>query len=401
MGINFPNSPTLNQVYPVPAQPGVPVYRWNGSAWVVTASPIDQAGTVRYDVAQSLSSSQIIQARQNIYTPPFDAMAYSGIQYNGNMEVTSDVARAAGVTVPNNTAPYICDGWQVYSNGPQAMGGQTLLGGSPGYPAYLQAYVATGNASPAAGTFAVITHYIEGYRSVRLAWGTVNAQPITIAFWCNAHRPGMYSGALRNADATRSYAFSFTINAADTWEYKTVTIPGDVTGTWKTDNAVGIIFDIALMAGTTYQTAPGAWTAGNFIGATGTINGVAVASSDVFYLTGVMILPGTETPSAARAPFIMRAYPDESEQCQRYYQILGAVAMSSYGAAGSNMYSPLSWLKPMRAAPTVALTGPSYSNASGVTLWSATTTTVTVFATIAAAGAAVMTLTGIYGNARF
>ena len=51
--------------------------------------PFDTA-TVRNNAPQSLTAPQQQQARQNIYAAPFDAMAYSGLQINGGMEVSQE-----------------------------------------------------------------------------------------------------------------------------------------------------------------------------------------------------------------------------------------------------------------------------------------------------------------------
>ena len=38
MAIDFPNSPTVGQVYPSPAVPGTPIYQWDGNKWVMLLS---------------------------------------------------------------------------------------------------------------------------------------------------------------------------------------------------------------------------------------------------------------------------------------------------------------------------------------------------------------------------
>lgn len=35
--INFPASPAINDLYPVPAVPGIPQYKWDGTTWLSTA----------------------------------------------------------------------------------------------------------------------------------------------------------------------------------------------------------------------------------------------------------------------------------------------------------------------------------------------------------------------------
>jgi hypothetical protein len=37
MGLNFPASPAINDLYPVPAVPGLPQYKWDGTVWLANA----------------------------------------------------------------------------------------------------------------------------------------------------------------------------------------------------------------------------------------------------------------------------------------------------------------------------------------------------------------------------
>ena len=192
---------------------------------------------------------------------------------------------------------------------------------------------------------------IEGYRISRLGWGAANAQPITLAFWAYAFRAGMYSGAANNGAFNRSYPFAFTINASNTWEYKTITIAGDTTGTWRNDNGIGLSIRFNLMIGTTYQAAAGAWIAGAFMGVTGSINGVQT-TSDTLLITGVTVLPGTEAPTSARAPLIMRPYG----QVRRLPAIQRRPTGNIRGVSdpGGFIGSGLQFSPSMRAAPACA-----------------------------------------------
>jgi hypothetical protein len=73
-----------------------------------------------------------------------------------------------------------------------------------------------------------------------LAWGTASASTVTLSFWVRSSLTGTFSGAVLNSATDRSYAFTYTINSANTFEQKTVTIAGDTSGTWLTTNGVGI-----------------------------------------------------------------------------------------------------------------------------------------------------------------
>jgi hypothetical protein len=321
---------------------------------------------VHYDVAQSLTIPQQQQARQNIYAAPFDAMAYSGLQINGAMEVSQENGLNA-VSV-SNTGKYICDGWVLSSSGIQVMQAYSGGGGLAGFPFVLVSKPTTANASPAAADRCTVSTRIEGYRIARLAWGSVSAQPITLAFWVFAARAGNYSGVVTNGGtATRSYPFSFTV-AAGVWQYVTVTIPGDTSGTWSTGNGVGMEIFFTLMAGSGNQAPANAWAAGSYFGATGTINGVA-ATTDQLLIGGVIVLPGNEAPSAVRSPFVMRSFADELALCQRYWEKsynyatpvasstgIGIRGNTTLGPGGiTNVGSTVAFATRKRATPTIQL----------------------------------------------
>src|SRR4029077_9555713 len=110
------------------------------------------------------------------------------------------------------------------------------------------------------------------------------------------------------------------INAVNTWEYKSITIPGDVTGTWLKDNSVGIQIFFAMVTGANFQ-APvaGAWQAGNYFSVAGALNFVTT-TSDVFRITGVTMLPGTMAITPAQSALTIRPFPIEQLVCQRYLQ---------------------------------------------------------------------------------
>jgi hypothetical protein len=327
---------------------------------------------VHYDVAQSLTIPQLEQARKNIYAAPFDAMAYSGLQINGGMEVSQE----RGFGSLSNSIGYVCDGWRSgYSGTVIVASAAYLAAGFAGFPNFLGLAPTTAQASLGAGDYAITTQGIEGYRIARLSWGTVNAQPITIGFWTSHHRPGLYSGSVRNSVSgvpNRSYVFTYTQTAADTPQYNTVTIPGDTAGTWATDNTIGMLITFSMGSGSTW-TAPSAntWTAGSYQAAPGQTNGVA-ATTDVFRLTGVIVLPGNEAPSAARSPFVMRSYDQELVTCQRYYRRIGGVVANDIGFSGwGTLVHSLPITPVMRAAPSISTFGTIYAvNIAGVNYYS-------------------------------
>jgi hypothetical protein len=154
---------------------------------------------------------------------------------------------------------------------------------------------------------------IEGLNIGDLGWGTANAKTVTLSFWVRSSLTGTFGGSLRNSAVNRSYPFSYTISAANTWEQKSITIAGDTSGTWLTTNGVGIRITLGLGNGSTYSGTAGAWASANYQSATGATS-VVGTSGATFYITGVQLEVGSTA-----TPFERRLYNQELANCQRYY----------------------------------------------------------------------------------
>jgi hypothetical protein len=325
----------------------------------VATTAFTAVSSVRADIAQSLTLPQQVQARQNIFAAPFDALAYNGMQINGSMEASQE----RGTTV-RTTPGYVCDGWNINWSGSMVLNGQQVVDAPGGYNNSIKVTVTTAQPSLAASDQAIFYTLIEGYRVSRLAFGTPGAQPLSFAFWVKANRPGTYSGVVINGGQTRAQSFTFTINSANTWEYKTVTIAvGDATGTWAKDNTVGLFVLISLAVGSGGMITPGSWVAtavGAARGAPGSTNGVA-ATTDTFQFTGFVVLPGIELPSSDRSPLIMRPYDQELPTCKRYYQAMlypdAFISFGMYALAGAQPQQSFTLLAEMRSLPTALIAG--------------------------------------------
>jgi hypothetical protein len=289
---------------------------------------------------------------------PLDALAYNGMQYNGSMELSQE----NGTSAQTVSVKYIVDGWMFNMSGATLSAAQ-VADAPNALSNSIKITVSVADPALSASTFAGIFQRIEGFRISRLAWGTTDAQPITIGFWSKIHRPGTYSVSVRNNGSARSYATTFIHNVADTWEYKTVTIPGDTSGTWLKDSGIGISLSFVMASGSSLSTAPNVWTAGNFPAANGATNGVA-ATSDTFQITGVVVLPGIKVPIAAQSALIMRPYDQELQLCQRYYYKRYACLLA-YGSASSAVGQWYGHPTVMRLSPSVVCSGGTPSNATG------------------------------------
>jgi len=175
---------------------------------------------------------------------------------------------------------------------------------------------------------------IEGFNVADLDWGTASAKTVNLSFWVRSSLTGTFGGSLGNSAWNRTYPFTYTISSADTWEYKTIIIPGDTSGTWLTNNGIGLRVDFGLGVGTTYSGTAGAWAGALYISATGATN-VSGTLNATWYITGVQLEVGS-----VATPFERRDYGRELMMCQRYYELWRGT--SSYSPAGTGLASTTS-----------------------------------------------------------
>ena len=362
-----------------------------GTGATNAADAATNLGVVTGKTAIVYTEAEKTQARANVAAAPFDALAYNGMQVNGSMEVSQE--RGATTTT---TTGYICDGWVTYRTGTMIMTSAKGTSGLPGIPGLLYSFCTNIQASLGVNDNIIMLQYIEGYRISRLAWGTANPQPITLGFWTAHSTPGTYSICIRNSPFTHSYTTSYTQNVADASEYKTITIPGPAVGTWASDNSVGMQIIFMLGAGSNSITpSPNTWGTNPATAVAGQVNLAAVLSS-TFRLTGLVVLPGTQAPTAAQSPLIMRPYDQELMTCQRYLQKLtfsgtginigaSGVAYGTTRAAVSGMF-----ITPTRVTPTMLFNSLRLSDVysasqavTAMTIISNNTQTFTLDATVA------------------
>ena len=206
-------------------------------------------------------------------------------------------------------------------------------------------------ASPSSGQYNGFRHEIEGFNTADLSWGTANALTITLSFWVRSSITGTYAGRLANSGDARIYVFTYTISAANTWEYKTITIAGDTSGTWATDNTRGIQIIWDLGSGSNFNGTAGVWGTSNVTRTSGSVNWIATSSA-TFQITGVQLEAGT-----VATPFERRDYGRELIMCQRYYiGMNGEAFLGGYQLSGGGTAVSVPFPVAMRASPTVTLT---------------------------------------------
>ena len=234
---------------------------------------------------------------------------------NGAMMIDQRNAGASQTSIGNNT--FITDRFSYQRSGlgatavfncQQSSTAPTGYGNS----AYLTA--TTGQTlTTTGGVYFVVRHVIEGFN---IADALRNQSNVTLSFWVYASNNGTYSLVFRNSGADRSYATTYTVTAANTWQQITVTIPLNASGgTWNYTNGTGLEVFWTLDASDDVCTASNnAWVSSGSYGANGQSHG-KMTTGATFYITGVQLEKGSTATS-----FDYRPYGTELQLCQRYYE---------------------------------------------------------------------------------
>jgi len=280
---------------------------------------------------------------------------------NGAMQVAQRGTSftAAGYTLDRMRAYLMQSGGATYTQSTDA---------PSGFKNSLKVEVTTAVTSPNSTDYSMMRQLIEAQNCIpQLSWGTSDADSITISFWVKSSITGDFGIALHNENFNYSYADLYTINAVDTWEYKTVTITGATAGAWNTGNDIGIVVNFSHGSGSGRQITTGSWTGSGALGASGETNLYATVGN-TWQITGVQLEVGS-----VATPFEHRSFGEELALCQRYfYDPDGAYADASaanewvqfnLGQPGTNSNEyivPVTFPVTMRAVPTVTVGSNDY-----------------------------------------
>jgi hypothetical protein len=272
------------------------------------------SATVNYPAGSitdaAISSTAAIQQSKISGNPTF-----RNIVINGDMSLAQRSTSVASLT----TGGYrTLDRWyfDINSIGTWTMSQSTDTPTGQGFANSLKVDCTTADASPAAGDYLQLIQIFEGQNLQYLKKGTANAVSLTASFWVKSTKTGTFIAEFFDNDNSRSISKSYTVNVSDTWEKKTITIPGDTTGAFGNDNGASFYLIIWLAAGTNFTSGTLATTWGSRVNANTAVGQVNIAdsTSNDFLITGVQLEAGTSASDFEFLPIDVNL-----GRCQRYY----------------------------------------------------------------------------------
>jgi len=245
---------------------------------------------------------------------------------NGGMQVWQ---RATATTTVTDASYTTVDRWRLYSSSDGAYTSEKHAMSlaeinTTGHSSAIAFNVTTADTSIAAAQYSFFDQRIESQNMQHLQWGTAAAKDVTLSFWVKSKIAGTYCISIGKPDTTSYYLNrEYTINDADTWEYKTITITptaGSTTlitgagGIIDNNNGIGIYLRFGLAWGTDYHATTNTWATGADWSSDQQVNWMSSTDND-FYITGLQLEAGS-----VATPFEHRSYGDELLKCQRYYE---------------------------------------------------------------------------------
>ena len=267
----------------------------------------------------------------------------------------------SGTDTLNGNDFFVVDRFKCWASGGGILTMQRSDNAPPGFKNSLMFTVSTADTSIASGDYYIVQQRVEGYNFAHLNWGTNNAKPVTLSFWVKADVTGKYGISFWPRQQNYNYVTHYNINAADTWEYKTITIPPPTGGSWDTDHQTGFGIWWDLGTGTVYQTSTTETWGQNSKFLPSDATKMISTSGAKFRMTGIQLEVGKNATE-----FEHRSYGEELALCKRYYQKMGdsntnELTLGGYAVNNTTIYTSVQLPVEMRAIPTLSQVGSLYS----------------------------------------
>jgi len=293
---------------------------------------------------------------------------------NGAMQVAQRGTSATGKT---SNGYYTCDRFRIQIG---SIGTYTVEQSTDAPNEFSNSWkisCTTADSSPAASDYLLLNHFIEAQNLQGLAFGTADAKPLTLSFWVKSNKTGNASFEMeQNDNSNKQLSFQYTINSANTWEKKTISIPADTAGVINNDNGIGLQLNWWLNGGTDFTSGSHKSTWSTFaLGDNNPSNlGIGGSTSDYWQITGVQLESGDTA-----TPFEHRSFGEELALCQRYYEksfdydtapaqntgsVSGSLTVSGVSTSVRTLLGHVDFAVHKRAVPTITRYNP-YANGTG------------------------------------
>jgi len=297
-------------------------------------------------LARDIADLGAVTSRLDTVGASSGALSNRNILMNGSQIISQRGTSA--ITASSSADTFITDRFRISNYSDATFTGQQVADAPTDFEYSCKVTTTGTDTSLAAGQYQRFITAIEGYNMNHLMYGTSNAKTCTLTFHVKSSLTGAFYVFGFNASANRSIVVGYTIDSANTWEKKTLTIAGDTSGTWATTNGAGMYFGWLLGSGTTrHTTTTDVFQSGFVMGKSDQVN-LAGTNSATWQITGVQL----EVGSGTATDFEHRSYGDELHSCKRYFQKMLNPSYSANG--GTNNYLQWWYVPEMRASPTLA-----------------------------------------------
>ena len=228
---------------------------------------------------------------------------------NGAFQISQRIGTTATALSGGN---YGLDRWGMYYDG-NSYTTQQVVDAPDGFYNSMKLTV-TGTTTP---NYSFFGQRIEGLNVNHIGLGTANCQSFTVSFYVKSSVTGVYSISMTNGAGNLAYPVQYTINSANTWERKSMTIPPITSGTWVTDSTNGLYLRVNMGSPSSRTATANGWRSGNFDGADGSTGAVtwATTSGATFHMTGVQLEVGSVATPFEHAS----SFGEQLALCQRYF----------------------------------------------------------------------------------
>ena len=287
---------------------------------------------------------------------------------NKNLFINGSMAVAQRGTSHTTATSYTLDRWNISetTDGAVTITQDSSVPSGSGLANSYKLDVTTADTSLGSSQRVFPHQIIEAQNCQVLQYGTSEAKPITLSFFVKSNVTGTYTVLFYNSDASKHQSATYTIDSADTWEQKKITIQGDTASGFNDDNGAGLEISWWLAAGSSFTSGTlgtGSWQSETAANKVSSSNVNIMSSTDnEWFLTGCQVEVGQNATTFEHEP-VERTLA----KCQRYFYAHadGGEASDSNVGTGTMYNSTIlmccvDFPVQMRALPTF-----SYVNLSG------------------------------------